>query len=505
MNLAQVANLLARFVAFYTLAQVLPLLLALGEAPGPFPAVPAFLASLGIGTGTALLLWLCGRNASSHFFRREGLAMVGLSWLLAGVLGAVPFLWSGAIQDPIDAVFEVISGLTTTGASVLSSGDNPAIASLAPSLLLWRSLTQWLGGLGIVLVFVTLLPAMGVTGKSLLASEQIGVGNDSFQPRMLDQARSLVLVYGTLTLACALLLWQVSGLTFFDAINHAFTTMATGGFSTKNGSVGEFGSLSAEIILTVFMFLAGCNFAQLAHSAMHGVHRRGGLLRDPEWRFYLGLSVALVLLVAAFLWADGKGLGEGLRLAAFNTISMLTSTGYASADFQRWPVTVIGILFGCMIVGSCAGSTAGGLKVIRVLVGLKLIAYTIRHYVRPKSVERLKIGGEVLPAAVISGILALALMWVLGVFLGALLLALDSRLTFLSALSTSASMVGCTGPALATVTMDGAVIGLDVGPAGGFGALHGTSKVVMILLMLLGRLEFLLPLALLMPGFWRNK
>lgn len=503
MNLPQVARLLARFVAFYSLVQALPLALSLGEEHARFPAAGSFVASILLGLLTAGGLALVGRRAKADFFRREGLAVVGIAWLLAGVLGAVPFVWSGALPNPIDAVFETISGLTTTGASVLGSGDNPAISSLPPSLLLWRSMTQWLGGLGIVLVFVALLPAMGITGKSLLASEQIGVADDQFQPRMLDQARALFAVYLTLTVACGALLW-LAGLTPLDAVCHTFTTLATGGFSTQDRSIAQYDSVAVEAVLTLFMFLAGCNFALLAATARGGLPRPGVLLRDPEFRCYLGLAVGLVLIVAGTLLGSGHGLGASLRQASFNTISILTSTGFASADFQHWHHLALMVLFGCMIVGSCAGSTAGGLKVIRLVVGLKLIAYTVRHYVRPKSVERLKVGGQVLPAAVISGILALALMWFAGLFLGAMVLALDHRLTLLAALSTSASMLGCTGPALASVLPDGGVIGIDVGPMGGYGALHGYAKVTMMGLMILGRLEFLLPLALVVPRFWRR-
>ncbi|MGE3175560.1 MAG: TrkH family potassium uptake protein [Planctomycetota bacterium] len=504
MHLAPVARVLAGFAAFFSAAQLLPLLYALFEPTDYDPElipIAGFGASLAIGAIVSLLLWLAGRGSKAQFFRREGIAVVGLSWLLAGVLGAIPYVWSGAIPDAVDAVFETVSGLTTTGASVLGSGGNHSIEELPQSILLWRSFTQWLGGIGIVLVFVTLLPAMGITGKSLIASEQIAVGTDGFQPRMLEQARSLFVVYGTLTATCALLLWLVAGLGVFDAVNHAFTSLATGGFSTRNSSVGSFGNLAAEIVITVFMFIAGCNFGLMVTAVHRGPKL---LLRDSELRVYVLITLILVGAVTAALLLDGRSLGAALRSASFNVVSVYTSTGYATEDFQAWTLPPVMLLLGSMVVGACTGSTAGGIKVIRFLVVCKLITYTVRHYLRPKSVERIKIGGQPLTAGVISAILALVLMWCGGLFLGAFVIALDDRIPFLTAMSASASMLGCCGPSLCDVDSLGRALGPDLGPMGGYGALHGATKLFLAFLMLLGRLEFLAPIALLSRVFWRR-
>lgn len=504
MHLASVSRVLAGFAAFFSLAQLLPFALALFEAEDTRPdirPVAGFGAGIAVGVFAALLLWFAGRGGKGQFFRREGLAVVGIAWLLAAMLGAVPYVWSGAIPSGVDAVFETVSGLTTTGASVLGTGGNSAIEDLPGSVLLWRSFTQWIGGIGIVLVFVTLLPAMGITGKSLLASEQIGVANEGFQPRLLDQARTLFLLYVVLTTACALLLVLVSGLSVFDAVNHAFTSLATGGFSTRNRSVGAFDSLSAELVILVFMFLAGCNFALLAGTAQRGLRT---LVRDGEFLTYAKIVGVLVLVVTLMLWWNDRPLLESLRAASFNVVSVYTSTGYATDDFQQWPLPAVMLLLGSMVVGACAGSTAGGLKVIRFVVVCKLIAYTIRHYVRPKSVERIKVMGEPLAASVISTILALSLMWVIGLFVGAFVIAIDARLPFLSAVSTAASMLGCCGPALCEVDSLGVAYGPDLGPYGGYGELWSGTKLFLAFLMLLGRLEFLAPLALLSTTFWKR-
>ena len=283
-----------------------------------------------------------------------------------------------------------------------------------------------------------------------------------------------------------------------------FATVATGGFSTRDGSIGEYGSVAAEVVITLFMFLAGCNFVLLVSSLRHGPTSRYGLFSNPEFRCYAGITGVLVAIAWLALALEGMSPLQALRQAAFNVVSVFTSTGFATVDFQLWPQFVLALMIGSMVVGACTGSTAGGIKTFRFLVCLKLVAYTVRHYVRPRSVERVKFGNDTLPAALISGVVALVLVWVIALFLGTALLLLDTRLPFLSALSTSASMLGCCGPAICPVDASGAVLGPDLGPMGTYGALHGWAKMLCCALMLLGRLEFLLPLALCAPSLWRR-
>ncbi|MCU0866043.1 MAG: TrkH family potassium uptake protein [Planctomycetes bacterium] len=488
MNLPQVARLMAGFAGFFTVAQLPAFGCALLEARHDrYATVAGFGCSLAIGALVAALLW-----------------------------GAIPFQWSGLLPNPFDAVFETVSGLTTTGASVLGSGPNPNVPDSPPSLLLWRALLQWIGGIGIVLVFVTLLPAMGITGKNLLSSESVGVGTESYQPRALEKARLIAAIYTGLTALCALLLVWPGGYGWFDAVCHAFTALSTGGFTTKV-SIADFNSLGGELVLTTFMFLGGASFAVIATHWRSGLPCLRTLARSGEFRLYTLTTALLILFCTVALVRGGLPLLTALRQASFNSISVLTSTGYATADFQVWPATATLVLFGAMFLGGCSGSTAGGIKQVRFLVILKLLAYTIRHFVRPKSIERIKLDDEVLPAAVISSILAIVMLWCLTVAIGAVALSFDSQLNFVAALTSSATMVGNCGPALTLVdpTEAGKVLlqggtaevlpGIaNVGPFGGFGGLADGSKGLMSLQMLFGRLELLTAMVLFSPSFWRR-
>lgn len=527
MNLGKVAQILAGFALFFSLVQAVPLVYSLlGEeaALAEFQPRTGFQIGIGTGVGVAALLSLLGRRANKDFFRRESLAVVGLAWLLAGSLGAVPFLASGALRDPLDAFFEGVSGLTTTGATVLGTADNPTIEALPRSLLLWRAMLQWMGGLGIILAFIVLLPALGVTGKNLLDSEQIGVSDDRVRPRMQRQARALFALYVILTTADALLLWS-AGMGGFDAACHSMTTLASGGFSTRNLSIGAYQSVTIEIITVVFMFLAGCSFVLLLSVARNRAQSLRTLLGNPEFRVYLGLTTGLILAMTVILRVWGhdmtspRALGGShdyssvwwcLRDASFQVTSILTSTGYCNADFQNWPKPALLLLIICMFVGGSSGSTAGGLKVVRIIVSFKLVLYTLRHYLRPKSVEKLRVGSSLVPNSVVSAVLSLILLWIGGVLIGAMALGLDPRLDLLSAVSASISMMGCTGPCLTEVVWNGQTFevanagGINLGPLGGYGDLHGANKLLLSLQMILGRLEILALFVLLVPAFWRK-
>ena len=488
MNLAQVARILAGFTLFFSLIQGIPLAMEFLNPPAStvIPAIDAkrgLMISIGAGFLTSLLFWTAGRGAKIQMFRKEGLVVVGMAWLVAGLLGAIPFSSSGAMPTVADALFESVSGLTTTGATVLGATDTPKIDSLPDSLLLWRSLLQWLGGLGIILVFIVLLPAMGVTGKNLLSSEQVGVSSESLRPRMQQQARWLFGVYITLT------------------------TLAT----LTYASIGSYELLSMEIAVIAFMFLAGCNFSLILTTARTGVAKPLAIFKNPEFRMYLGLIIVLVLGATFVLWEDGsanyQNFGDCMRDAAFTVVSITTSTGYATANYQNWPVAALLIILFCMFVGGCSGSTAGGFKVVRLLVVYKLIVYQLRHFIRPKSVEKIRVGHDVIPNSITAAILAILILWIGSVAVGALALSLDSRLHIFDCLATSISMSSCTGPSITAV--DGANMlvnsaGIDVGPRGSYGDLRPWSKILMCFQMVLGRLEFLVPLALVTPSFWKR-
>ncbi len=518
MNLAQVSRLLAGFTLFFSLSLAIPLAMAFRE--GYEATIRGFGMAMGVGLVGSVLLRLAGRKARAEFFRREGLLVVGLAWVVAGALGAIPFLFSGFLPSRADALFESISGLTTTGASVFGSGPNRPVEDLPNSILLWRALLQWLGGMGIILVFVVLLPAMGVTGKNLLSSEQIGVKDETMRPRMQQQSRALFTLYVVLTLAATGLYWLV-GMRGFDAICHAFTTMASGGFSTNNYSIGGFENLGIELVAILFMFLAGTNFVLLLGVARGGFKKPGGVLKNPEFRMYASLVLIVITGLTLTLWISGHvvqgpggtrdygNFGRALRDGAFQAVSILTSTGYSSANYQNWLSPCLVLLLLCMLVGGCSGSTAGGTKVVRFLVIAKHLAHWVRTFINPKRVEKVRVGEQVVPERIVGAILALVLMWLILIIVGTALLALDPRMDLLSAFSASCSMVCCTGPAMSGVqeVVDGVyqrVSEIDVGAYGGYGQLYPAHKLLMCLQMVLGRLEILAPLALLTPGFWRR-
>jgi len=519
MNLSRVARLLAGFVLFFSLAQLVPLALALFDEETPFSTTGAFVGSIAIGGIVALLLWLSSRHSQSDLGRREGLVVVGFAWLLAGVLGAIPLVWSGAITSGMSAVFEAVSGLTTTGASVFGSKATLAIEDLPRSILFWRAFLQFLGGMGVVLLFIVLLPAMGVTGKNLLASEQTGVTTELHEPRMIDQARMLLRCYLVLNGLCIAGYWA-AGLTLFDAVCHAFATVATGGFSNRNLSVGAYQNVGVELVGTLFMFLGGCNFAWLVAVVRSRFKDARTVLRAPELRCYVGILLVTIGIVTLSLWVRGgrspdveglrdySSLWRCLRDAAFNVTSMFTSSGFATADFQNWPPVAVVCLAIGMLMGGCTGSTSGGMKVLRVAVCARLIAYHASRFVRPRSVARLKLGGEVVADPVVSAILAVVVLWLATVGFGTMLFALDSRLDVQSCFTAAATLMGNSGPAMTTVVHQNDALalanagGINLGPYGSFGDLSPWTLAWGSVQMLLGRLEILTLLVLVSPRFW---
>jgi len=521
MNLARVARLLAGLVLFFSVVQAAPLAFAFGEPRAPFDTRAGFAGSIAVGLSVAALLYLAGRRAPREFHRREGVAVVAFGWLLAGGLGGIPFVWSGVLPNGVDAAFESFSGLTTTGASVFGASGTPTVESLPDSLLFWRALMNFLGGVGIVLVFIILLPAMGVTGKNLLASEQTGVTTELGEPRLLEQARALFRCYLVLNVACALAYLAV-GLAPFDAVCHAFTTIATGGYSTRNLSLGAFDSAGVEIVAIVGMALGGCNFAWLVALVRHRGRDAAKVLRQPELQCYFATLCVGLLIATLALWLGGHrvpngdgvrdygGFGRCLRDAAFNVVSVFTSTGFATADYQSWPALALLVLFYGMLVGGCTGSTSGGLKVLRVVISAKLATFHGRRFMRPKSVERLKLGGEVLADPVVSAVLAMVVLWLALVGIGAMVYASDGRLHLQDCLTVSAAMLGNTGPALSPVVVaDGTaqLVGtgaLNLGPYGSYGDLPASLKLWACLQMVVGRLELMVLLVLLSPRFWRS-
>jgi trk system potassium uptake protein TrkH len=484
-DLRGIARSLGLVILLGSSTMALPLLLALflGEA-GPAGALGI---SLGAGLALGAGLVLVGRKGGVSF-RQEALAVVALSWVLVPAVGALPYFFSGAIPGAVDALFESVSGFTTTGASVVAD-----VESWPRSLLFWRGLTQWIGGLGIVVVFVALFPAVGAAGRRLFRLEVTGIDREAQRPRVRDAALALLRIYLALSAACFLLL-LAGGLPAFDAVVHTFAALATGGFSTRNASVGAFANPFAEVVLLAFMLLAGVNFGLYDAFVSSGPRKGWRLLRqDPELRLYLAVAGTAAVLVAGFLllgrWGNPAAVA---REAAFNVVSIQTSTGFASSDFDRWPHGCRFLLLGLMLIGGCAGSTAGGPKVVRILVLLRAATASVRRFAQPRHVVPVTSGGIALREAVIADVGTFLFLWVVLAGSGAVALSFLG-MDLVASLSSSLSCLSNTGPGLGAV-----------GPMTTYADVPQAGKALLAAWMLLGRLEILAFLALFRPWFWRG-
>ena len=486
-------GLVGTLTKYLSVAVLFPTALAIGygEPFWPFLAAGAIMALVGLG------LERVGRDAAPIGFR-EGFFVVAVTWLAAATLGALPYLLSGEPQldRPVDAYFEAMSGFTTTGASVLTD-----IAALDRSLLMWRQFTQWLGGMGIIVLALAVLPRLRVGGRQLLESEMPGPEVDQLADRIRSTAQRLWLLYVALTAAQALIL-AVFGWTgiddrmdLFNAVAHAFTTLPTGGFSPEPRSVEPFAAASQWVIV-VFMVLAGMNFALLFRLF---VRRKGrAVVRDEEARLYLTILALMSVLLAVGLWEAGVQIGEAaFRHGTFQVVSMMTTTGYASTDFIAWPAFALMIVIGVMFVGGSAGSTGGAIKVVRHLLLGKVLRRELRQTLHPEVVMPIRLNGVVVDERTLRAITAFILLYV-GLFVvGAGLIAVDAAfqgpdVSAYDAIAAAATTLGNVGPGLGLA-----------GPMGSFEPFSDFSTIVMTALMWLGRLEVLPVVVLLTRGYWR--
>lgn len=415
---------------------------------------------------------------------RDGFAVVVLSWLGLSLLGSLPFYFSGVMPSFIDCFFESMSGFTTTGSTVLSR-----VEVLPESVLFWRALTHWIGGMGIIVLSLAILPLLGVGGMQLFQAEMPGPTKDRLTPKIQDTARILWGVYFFFTFTEMVLL-MLGGLSFFDAICHAFATLATGGFSTHTASAGYFRSAYVETVIIIFMFLAGMNFS-LHHQ---GVQRRfSAYWQSEEFRFYAAITFfAIVFVCAANMYHHIYGsIGETIRAAAFQVVSILTTTGFGTEDFDQWPSICKVILVTLMFVGGCAGSTGGGIKVVRLLLFFKYARLQLRNLVHPNAVGTIKMGKVKVPQEIMVAILGFFALYV-AVFLGASLLVTALGVELVTGMTAVIATLNNIGPGLA-----------NVGPAQNFGELPAMAKLVLAFCMLAGRLELYTVAVLLTPDFWR--
>ncbi|MDP9478852.1 MAG: TrkH family potassium uptake protein [Actinomycetota bacterium] len=432
-------------------------------------------------------LWAIRLRGLGYVLERDVYLSVTLAWVLAAVLGGVPYLLEGTFQSLLDSTFEGMSGFTTTGATLL-----PDIEAETPSLLFWRSMTQWLGGIGIVVLFVAVAPAIGAGAARLLGAEVSGLTETRFTARIADTAKALLVIYAALSVATALALLMV-GMPLYDAVVHAFATVATGGFSPKTASIAFYDSLAVEAVLIVFMVLSGVTFALYY---LIYTRKRFDTILDREVVTYLGIIVGAIFFVwgvLVFEGSYGNSWGTALRDSAFTVTSIITTTGFVTADFDEWETGAKTALVLLMFVGGCAGSTAGGIKVIRIMVIFRTNFQELFHMVHPRAVTPLKIGDRIVTERVRLAVLGLFAAWIAVFAQATFLVALQEDLTMVSAATAVATTLNVVGP------------GLDqVGAAENFGAVNAFGRFVLTGCMLLGRLEIFTALVLLSPSFWRR-
>ncbi|MCK5913663.1 MAG: TrkH family potassium uptake protein [Desulfuromusa sp.] len=416
---------------------------------------------------------------------REGFAVVTFGWSVFAVFGALPYLISGAIPSPLDAIFETMSGFTTTGSTILTE-----IETLPQSLLFWRSLTQWLGGMGIIVLSLAILPMLGVGGMQLFKAEVPGPTADRLKPRIQDTAKMLWGVYFLLTMVETLLL-MVGGMSLFDALCHSFATLATGGFSTQNSSIAAYDSSYIDGVITLFMIFAGINFA-LHFQMLRG--RVSEVFRSEELRVYLGIIAMTTVIIMIFNWTGGIYLhfGENFRYSIFQVSSIMTTTGFATADFEFWPVLPQYLLVLLMFIGGCAGSTGGGMKVARILLLFKHAQVQVFRLIHPRAIRLVKLGNRPVDKDVLQSILGFFAVFI-GIFVVGSLLLAASGMDLVSAGGAVIACLANIGPGLGTV-----------GPVDNFAHVPAFGKSVLIVCMLMGRLELFTVLVLFFPSFWRR-
>jgi trk system potassium uptake protein len=413
---------------------------------------------------------------------REAFAMVTFSWTAVAIVGALPYILSGAIPGVTKALFESMSGFTTTGSTMLTD-----IEAVQPGILFWRSMTQWLGGMGFIVLGVAILPYLGVGGMQLFRLEAPGPTAERLRPRIRETAKLLWLVYAALTVAVAVL-FLLGGMSLFDAVNHALTTMPTGGFSTRNASMAAF-SPFIQWVTIVFMFLAGTSFTLHYRTMSRGV---SAYVKDSEWRLYAGIVLAGALLIALLTYTPGASLERTARDALFQVVAIVTTTGYGSADYALWAPAAQTVLFLFFFLGGMAGSTAGGMKMIRVLLVLKHTWIEVRKQLHPRAVFVPKVGHRPVREDIMLNVLGFVLLYMMLFGVGTFAIAALGY-SMPAAAGAAATAISNVGPALA-----------EFGPTENFSALPWQGDLILTFLMMVGRLEIYTVLLLLHPALWKR-
>lgn len=442
---------------------------------------------LGCGLGTSLvgvILFLLTREHEKDLRKREGYIVVSIGWLVMSLFGAIPFVVHGSIPSYTDAFFETMSGFTTTGASILND-----IESMPHGLLFWRSMTQWIGGMGMIVLSIAILPILGIGGMQLFVAEVPGPTKDKIHPRVRETAKRLWGIYLLFTIVetCLLLL---GGMNLFDAINHSFTTMATGGFSTKQASIAAYDSPFIHYVMILFMFIAGTNFTLHYHL----LHRNfKSVFENDEFRFYLKIiGLVVLIVVGGLLLEEYAGFEKTFRDALFQVVSIVTTTGYVTADYELWGTFFQVLFFLLLFTGGCAGSTGGGIKMVRHYILIKNSIIELKRLIHPRAVIPVRFNKGTVASDIISNVLAFFLFYIFVFVAGTLIMSIIG-LDFLTAVGATATSIGNVGPAIA-----------GVGPTLNFANIPDLGKWVLSFLMLMGRLELFTVLIIFSPAFWQK-
>ncbi len=439
-------------------------------------------ATLSVLTG--LITWFFTRKSDKDIGKKEGYLIVSFGWIIFSLFGALPFYISGAIPSFTDAFFETISGFTTTGASILND-----IEAMPHSLLFWRSMTQWLGGMGIIVLSLAILPILGIGGMQMFVAEVPGLKPDKLHPRIKGTAKRLWAIYILFTLIEIVLL-MIGDMSLFDAINHSFTTMATGGYSTKQASIAHWDSPYIQYVITLFMFIAGTNFT-LSYFALHIRFKK--VWQNEEFRFYTGFILGFTIIIAYLLYVfESTGFEQSFRDSLFQVVSIMTTTGFATVDYYQWHHFTWVLLFVLMFFGGSAGSTGGSIKIVRILLVLKNGYMELKRLVHPNAIIPVRFNHQAVPPNIIANVLAFIMFYIVIFVIGTIIMTITG-LDFESAMGSVAATLGNIGPGIG-----------EVGPAENFYNITDFGKWFLSFLMLLGRLELFTVLVILSPVFWKK-
>ena len=444
----------------------------------------SFLLSAGLTTLVAILLLALGKGAEKQLNRRDGYVIVSVAWVVFSLFGMLPFYLSHYIPSITNAFFETMSGFSSTGATILDD-----IEALPHGLLFWRSMTQWIGGLGIVFFTIAVLPIFGVSGVQLFAAEASGPTHDKVHPRIGVTAKWIWGIYAGMT-GTLIVLLVFGGMSVFDSICHAFTTTSTGGFSTKQASIEYYHSPYIDYVISIFMFLSGINFTLLL-LMFNGKIKK--FIHDAELKFYFICVSFFTIFIAFWLYRTcDMGVEEAFRKSLFQVISLQTSTGFATADYMLWPSILWGCLIVVMLIGACAGSTTGGIKCIRMVILFKVAKNEFKHILHPNAVLPVRVNKQVISPSIQSTVLAFTFLYAV-IAIISILIMLGFGVGFLESIGTVVSSMGNMGPGLGTC-----------GPAYSWSELPDAAKWLLSFLMLLGRLELFTVLLLFSSDFWKK-